>query len=576
MALKKGHRLTCGGVDYELVKSVGAGGAGEVWLAEARARRWAVKLLKPDGDSKRDARFAREALFQMECPHDGIVRVVARGEHDGRPFYIMPYYPNTLRGVISRGSTDIGTLLSFLRKVGEALQFVHEHGIVHRDLKPENVLIDGDVAALADFGIAHFTDSALTSAGDLVGNRDYRAPEQRKGRDAREVGIAADVYALGLIINECFTRDIPAGPSYRTIEASHPLMSYLDPVVSRMLAQDPNRRPAIIDVLTDVRFFEAKRNDEIDDIVEELRLGAGAPPISDEEFDAISRQAAEDIWYAASLIASKTPEQLKRYNGNWHMRIGYDASQFLRNLCVQSRLMDLCQKKFDYESNVYGRGRTYKTLDLDGDLDDKELYSHAQALMLDHPLPSSHDLSGRILKTFASCVDYHCAELLSEARRVVADVDENLLGAPILWMVQYLATYVPNLMDVDDIANCFRINWTRSETFEENTDDSEPLTRTHLALDPEPVLEALKEFWDVSITRTDDQWCSVMFRTPSEYARFCAHARALGEAQSLFRDDVASLFREPMCAGGITELRLNLTFDVCNTLAKILGLRHDL
>lgn len=575
VALRKGHTLTCEGVDYQLVESVGAGGAGEVWLAEAQARRWAVKLLKPGADSKTVERFGREASFQMECPHDGIARVAARGEHDGRSFYIMPYYPDTLRGVISRGSTDNRTLLSFLRQIGEALQFAHEHGIVHRDLKPENVLIEGEALVLADFGIAHFTDSSLTSAGDLVGNRDYRAPEQRKGRDAREVDQAADVYALGLIINECFTRDIPAGSSYRTIEASHPLMSYLDLVVSRMLAQDPNNRPAIIDVLTDLRFFEAKQNDEIDDISEELRLEAGVPTVSDEKFDTISRQASEDIWFAANLIASKVPEELKLYNANWHMRMGYDASQFLRSLCVQSRLIDLCQRKFDYESRVYGKGRTYKALDVDGDLDDKELYGQARALVLAHPLPPRYDLSGRILKTFASCADYHCEELLSDGRRVVAEVDENLLGAPILWIVQYLAIHVPNIMDVEDIAAHFRINWTRSVTFEENDDDSELLTRTHLASDPEPVLEALRESWDVSITRIGDQWCSVMFRTAGEYGRFREHALGLAEPQSLFGGDVASLFREQVCAGGIIELRLDLTFDVCHTVARVLGLRHD-
>ena|GEM_PF-1341610 len=573
MSLKKGHRLTCTGIEYELQETVGAGGSGDVWLAQAQGSLWAVKVLKAGADHKKIERFDREASFQESCGHDHVVPVIGRGEHEGHPFYIMRYYPETLRRVIGRGGADARTLLSYVEQIGAALQFAHEHGIVHRDVKPENIVVEGESAALADFGIAHFVDSSLTSAGDLVGNRDYRAPEQQRGRDARDVGPAADVYALGLIVNECFTRETPAGPSYTSVEASHPLMSYLDPIVARMLAQSPGNRPSVVDVLTDIRFFEAKKNDEIADIEEALRLDDNVPQGDAEQFDPLFQQASEDIWYATNLIASKTPAQLAQYNGNWHTRVGYQADAFLRNLCVQSRLLDLCRNEFDYERNIYKGGQFYNPLDVGGDSKHRELYDQAQALVADHPLPREHDLSGRILKTFASCADYHCDELLTEAVRTVADVDENLLDAPILWMVNYLASYVPSIRDVDDLADRVRINGWRSATFDENKDDAELFNKIPRVLDPDPVFEAFKKSWDVAITRNDGRRCSIMFRTPSEYQRFRAYALGCAEPQSLFEADVEDLFRNAVRAGGITQLGLGLDFDVSNTLARILGLR---
>lgn len=573
MSLKKGHRLTCAGIEYVLRKTVGGGGSGDVWLAEAQSSLWAVKVCRPSADRAKIERFEREASFQETCRHDYVVPVVGRGEYGGRPYYVMPFYPDTLRSVIDRGVADPGTLLGYIEQIGEALKFAHEGGIAHRDIKPENILVDGASAKLADFGIAHFVDSALTSASDLVGNRDYRAPEQQKGRDARDVGPAADIYALGLIINECFTREVPAGPSYALIEASHPLMSYLDAIVARMLAQSPVNRPRAVDVLTEIRFFEAKKNEDILNIEEALRNDDNVPQGETEQFDLLFRQASEDIWYATSLITSRTPTELEPYNLNWHMRLGYQGDVFLRNLCIQSQLLDLCRRKFDYESSVYKHGKSYKPLDIENDPGDRGLYEQAQAIVSDHPLPPLHDMSGRILKTFASCADYHCREILADARRTVSEVDENMLDAPILWLVKYLASHVSSVREVEDLAGHIGISWWRSATFDENDDDADLFAQVPPVLDPGPVLEALKGSWDVSVTRTNEERCTIMFRTQREYRSFRKWALGLADPGSMFEADVSDLFRNAVRAGGITQLTLDLGFDVRNTLAKVLGLR---
>ncbi len=196
------------------------------------------------------------------------------------------------------------------------------------------------------------------------------------------------------------------------------------------------------------------------------------------DFDALFKQAGEDVWYAARLIATRSPKEISQYNGNWHMRLGYKADDFLVNLCVQYRLLDLCQGKFNYECNIYASGNVYRPLDLGADSSHKALYDRARVLVSEHPLPHGYDLSGRILKTFASCEDYHCAELLTAARRVVSEVRENLLGAPILWIVQYLVSNIPSVADID-FSNHIGIDWGRSETVAVNIDDPKLFKEPH-------------------------------------------------------------------------------------------------
>jgi serine/threonine protein kinase len=125
-------------------------------------------------------------------------------------------------------------------------------GGVHRDLKPENILLDENTKALvvADFGIARFTEEFIvtdveTAPASRLANFQYAAPEQRiRGGtvDAR-----ADIYALGLILNEMFTKQLAIGTGYSTIASIEPSFAYLDDVVARMLRQKANERPGTIE-----------------------------------------------------------------------------------------------------------------------------------------------------------------------------------------------------------------------------------------------------------------------------------------------------------------------------------------
>src|SRR5205085_6870766 len=126
----------------------------------------------------------------------------------------------------------------------EAAHLLH---VVHRDLKPENVLYDEtqDRLLVADFGIAHFEiedlyTAAETSPNDKLANFQYAAPEQR--RRGSQVGYPADIYALGLILNEMFTGLVPYGTGYETISDVAPDYGYLDDMVAEMLHQSVERR----------------------------------------------------------------------------------------------------------------------------------------------------------------------------------------------------------------------------------------------------------------------------------------------------------------------------------------------
>jgi serine/threonine protein kinase len=114
-----------------------------------------------------------------------------------------------------------------------SVEAAHLKGAVHRDLKPENILFDrrSNTPAVADFGVASFTDDIVatlveTSPAQRLANFMYAAPEQRT--PGREVGPTADVYALGLMLNEMFTSNVPHGTEYRLIADVSAEFGYLD------------------------------------------------------------------------------------------------------------------------------------------------------------------------------------------------------------------------------------------------------------------------------------------------------------------------------------------------------------
>ena len=159
----------------------------------------------------------------------------------------MPRYDGSLRTLLGCDGIDERAMEIFT-KIINGVEAAHLGGVTHRDLKPENILIrgDGDELVVADFGVARFMVEELfttveTKPNTRLANFLYAAPEQRN-RGAR-VDNRADIYALGLILNELFTGSVPAGTKYKSIGATVEEFEFLDSLVADMLSQNPSDRP---------------------------------------------------------------------------------------------------------------------------------------------------------------------------------------------------------------------------------------------------------------------------------------------------------------------------------------------
>ena len=211
---------------YTIVREIGRGGMGRVYLASDRklGRPVALKVLTPalTSDAGQRERLRREARAAAALTHPGICTVYALEEFDGDLFMASEFVDGrTLRAEIAAGRTpSIPTIVSTARELGEALASAHRKGITHRDLKPENVMrtADGRVKIL-DFGLARVdaesagagsTLAAATLPGVLLGTPAYMAPEQLEGKSA---DARTDVFAYGVLIYEfiCGVHPFEAG-----------------------------------------------------------------------------------------------------------------------------------------------------------------------------------------------------------------------------------------------------------------------------------------------------------------------------------------------------------------------------
>jgi serine/threonine protein kinase len=239
---------------YRLGALLGQGGAGRVHEAidTKLGRPVAVKVFQPGGTAIGRHRFVAEARMLAGLTHPGLVTVYDVSLDGDEPFLVMQLVDGpSLRDLLDRGPLDPTTVARIGARLAEVLAHVHARDIVHRDIKPANVLLDesGD-SHLTDFGIARALGAAhLTGTGEFVGTAAYLAPEQITHVD---VGPAADVYALGLVLLECLTgRTEYTGTTIETAIARlnrpprvpESLPSPWHTLLTAMTAQDPADRP---------------------------------------------------------------------------------------------------------------------------------------------------------------------------------------------------------------------------------------------------------------------------------------------------------------------------------------------
>lgn len=265
------------GPDFEIIRSLGKGRQGEVFLGREISldRLVAVKVLRSDlsGNEVARARFEREAKAAAALYHPNAASVHRFGFlPDGTPYLVFQY----LRGrtleerIAAEGSLSVSEARKILRDVAGALAAAHEHGYVHRDVRPGNVMCDRETGRtlLTDFGVAGILPSGedqgprLTRAGELLGDMKHMSPEQLDGQDATD---ASDVYALGVLGYEILAGQGPygnrRGPDLVSAHLKEKPLTLstlcggvdpeLETLLARCLAKDPGKRPSA-DFVTEV------------------------------------------------------------------------------------------------------------------------------------------------------------------------------------------------------------------------------------------------------------------------------------------------------------------------------------
>src|SRR5437016_530712 len=213
---------------YRIVSKLGAGGMGEVYLAEDMplGRKVALKLLTAELTQSRDrlSRFDQEAYAASALNHPNIITIYEMGDEAGRHFIATEFIDGvTLRKHLSGAPMDFSEVSNVAIQVAAALEEAHAAGIIHRDIKPENIMIrrNGHVKVL-DFGLAKLTEASVsenetntqaitralvqTEAGVVMGTSQYMSPEQARGKpiDAR-----TDIWSLGVVLYEMATGRAP-------------------------------------------------------------------------------------------------------------------------------------------------------------------------------------------------------------------------------------------------------------------------------------------------------------------------------------------------------------------------------
>ena len=204
---------------YQVIEELGKGGMGRVYkvLDTKVNEKIALKLLNPAIalDDKMIERFKNEMILTRQISHRNVCRMYDLNEAEGTPFITMEYVAGEdLKSTIRRvGPLGIGKAVLIARQVCEGLAEAHRLGVVHRDLKPQNIMLDkSGIAHIMDFGIAHSVQRrGLTGPGAIVGTPEYMSPEQVDGEEADP---RADLYALGIVLFEMVTGQVPfAGDS---------------------------------------------------------------------------------------------------------------------------------------------------------------------------------------------------------------------------------------------------------------------------------------------------------------------------------------------------------------------------
>ena len=299
---------------YRILRKLGEGGMGEVYLAEdvQLGRQVAIKFLAQRlmSEDRARKRFLREAHIVAGLDHPNICAIYEIGEEDGRRFAVMQYVEGeTLDALLRRGSSSLTEVLQIAIQIASALREAHEHGVIHRDIKPQNIIVNarGHVRVL-DFGLSKLiqadtapdakTLSMVSETGTVIGTIPYMSPEQVSGE---EIDVRSDLFSFGTVLYELATGTQPF------LRRSAPSM------IAAVVGHDPPalsfHRPGTPAALEEIvrKCLKKKKEDRYqtaDQLLEDLRSVSHAETQPD---------TSHIPWFSRDLSGSVRPAGLRKF-----------------------------------------------------------------------------------------------------------------------------------------------------------------------------------------------------------------------------------------------------------------------
>jgi len=245
---------------YKILKKLGEGGMGQVYLAEdTKLKRTAALKFLPSALTSDDTtrrRFVHEAQTASALDHPNMVQIYEIIEKDENAFIAMAYYDGgTLRDKIAQNNLTIEQVIEISMHIASGLQKAHDKDIIHRDIKPENILFSDEAEPkIIDFGLAKFrSQTVLTKTGSTLGTIAYMSPEQTEGQ---VVDHKTDIWALGVILYEMLAGERPFKGDYEQAimysiinedpefigKIRNDVPAALEKVVSKALEKNPAKR----------------------------------------------------------------------------------------------------------------------------------------------------------------------------------------------------------------------------------------------------------------------------------------------------------------------------------------------
>lgn len=417
---------------YKIEEQIGSGGNSFVYKALKDGELFAIKILKKILKGVNKQRFENEVEFQMRTRNRNIVSIISRGKVKidvagktrNREYYVMPLYESSFRDIID-AEKDYEHLIRLYLDICNALSFIHNYSkgtIIHRDIKPENFLYDKkhDRLLLSDFGIACFNKPNQIKTGDAkIGNFPYSAPEQRKLKN-KKYGTYTDIFAMGLILNEIFTKQIPNGDDYIKISSVNPLFYEFDNIVATMLKNSIDEREYNInDIANKIQyvFDKVKKNYE---------------EIDGEYYDKLKQINCNDlrriIRNDLCLIYTYLPiikNYQKTFNHRYHTNIIYSYTNNFSESLRLIKIYELVKHKFDYESNSVHLDSLEK---IDANCNEpfvklREILCGVKAFR------DLNYLKGQTIKLFVTLEEYHQFEVIRDIVQIYIEDSPRIYDA---------------------------------------------------------------------------------------------------------------------------------------------------